>query len=64
MYVGIGKYQISCIIIDALMAITDWQNNKSLFGHALNGPMPQHSLEQVKVWENFFQRGGNINYEL
>jgi hypothetical protein len=53
-----------CIIIDALMAITDWQNNKNLLRHALNGPMPQHSLEEVKVWENFFQRGGNINFEL
>jgi hypothetical protein len=46
------------------MAIVDWKNNKSLFKHALNGLVPQQSFEQVKAWENFFQRGGNIGFEL
>ncbi len=51
--------QMPCTVMDALMAIYDWQNSRSLPGYAPSSSVPQQSLEQLLVWENFYQRVGN-----
>ncbi len=51
--------RMPCTVMDALMAIYDWQNSRSLPGYAPSSSVPQQSLEQLLVWENFFQREGN-----
>ncbi|CAK9218963.1 unnamed protein product [Sphagnum troendelagicum] len=55
----IDNRQMPCTVMDALMAIYDWQNSRSLPGYAPSSSVPQQSLEQLLVWENFFQREGN-----
>jgi hypothetical protein len=55
-----SSQQMPRTVMDALIAIADWQNSRSLPGHAPSGSVPQQSLEQ-QVWENFFRREGNNN---
>ncbi|CAM6010045.1 unnamed protein product [Sphagnum balticum] len=55
-----SNQQMPRTVMDALIAIVDWQNSRSLPGHAPSGSVPQQSLEQ-QVWENFFRREGNNN---
>ncbi|KAH8957836.1 hypothetical protein BDL97_07G111900 [Sphagnum fallax] len=55
-----SNQQMPRTVMDALIAINDWHNSRSLPGHAPSGSVPQQSLEQ-QVWENFFRRESNNN---
>ncbi|CAK9276664.1 unnamed protein product [Sphagnum jensenii] len=55
-----SNQQVPRTVMDALIAIAEWQNSRSLPGHAPSGSVPQQLLEQ-QVWENLFRREGNNN---
>jgi hypothetical protein len=50
--------QMPCTVMDALMAIYDWQNSRSGPGYAPSSSVPQQSLEQLQCVGEFLSKGG------